>query len=610
MLENALIYLCAAVIAVPVAKRLGLGSVLGYLIAGLLIGPYMLSLVGDQQDVMHFAEFGVVMMLFLIGLELQPSKLWQLRKSILGLGGSQVVLTAVLIGAVLMLLTDYSWQSSTAVALALALSSTAIVLQSLQEKGLLKTQTGQNAFSVLLFQDIAVIPILALLPLLATGAAGQGSDGHGHSLIGDLATHWQVLITLAVIIGIVLGGRFIASPIFRFVADSGIKEIFTALSLLIVVAITVLMTALGLSPALGAFIAGVVLADNEFRLELELDIEPFKGLLLGLFFITVGAGINIPLIADEPGLILTGVVGLIALKALVLAGLAKVFRFSRYQAGIFTVALAQGGEFAFVLLSMSGTLGIIDTNLNNLVIAVVAISMFVSPLLLMAYEHFASQSSQATAPEADVIEQEGDIIIAGYGRFGQLVGRLLTSQGHKLTILDHSPGQIELLRRFGHKVFYGDAAKAELLEAAGANDARLLIIAVDEVDKSMDIVNVAQTHFPHLKLLVRAIDRPHAYKLAQHKVAGQRRETFDAAINLGVQALTALGYDSPAAERAGKLFLDHDEASITALADAWEDQTTYHLAIHQHFEELQRVLEADQQQPKETTVNTTVEKGQ
>lgn len=597
MLSNALIYLCAAVISVPLAKRLGMGSVLGYLLAGTVIGPYVLGLVGDQNRVMHFAEFGVVMMLFLIGLELRPAKLWRLRKPILGLGGSQVLLTAALL-TLACLCMGFSWQTSLAIGLSLALSSTAIVLQTLQEKNLLKSQTGQNAFSVLLFQDIAVIPILALLPLLASQgidlhSTAHDANAHATSLISNLATHWQVLVIVGSISGIILAGHWIANPVFRYVAEAQLKEIFTALSLLIVVSITVLMTAIGLSPALGAFLAGVVLAENEYRHEIELNIEPFKSLLLGLFFITVGAGIDLPLITEKPLLILLCVTGLVVIKAIVLATLAYIFKFTLNQGALFTAALSQGGEFAFVLLGLAGQLGIVDVQINNIAIVVVALSMLISPLLVIIIEKRFSRSDQAAAIPEDVIDNKGEVIIAGYGRFGQVIGRLLAAQGYNLTILDHSPGQIEMLRRFGNKVFYGDAERADLLEAAGAAEAKLLVIAVSDISKSLAIIASVKQHFPNLQILARAVDRQHAYQLIKQDIYDFRRETFDSAIYLGERALEALGHQHEEAKRAGKIFSNYDDESIRLLADIWGDDKRYGAAIRQRLEDLKSVLRED-----------------
>ncbi|MFY0641161.1 MAG: cation:proton antiporter [Bermanella sp.] len=593
MLVSALIYLFAAVVSVPIAKRLGLGSVLGYLIAGVLIGPFVFHLVGDQTHVMHFAEFGVVMMLFLVGLELRPSRLWQMRRPILGLGGLQVILTATMISALVMVASDFVWQVSLAIGLTLALSSTAIVLQSLTERGLLKTQAGANSFSVLLFQDIAVIPILALLPLLAVGEVVNNADVHD-SLISRLPIWIQVVITTATILAIILGGKFLAAPFFRFIAETRMREVFTAFALLIVVAITVLMQAIGLSPALGSFLAGVVLADNEFRHELEVDIEPFKGLLLGLFFITVGASIDFQLLFDQPLLIGLSVVSLILVKVIVLASVAAISSMSRSQGMLFTLALAQGGEFAFVLASSARQFNVFDDALVNMITVVVALSMLISPLLLVAYELYFSRKGQQAQPEQDTnIESTEHVILAGYGRFGQIIGRLLVAQGYNLTILDHSPGQVDLVRRFGTKVYYGDAARRDLLEAAGANDAKLLIIAVDEADKTLDIIHMAQQHFPHLKILARAIDRSHAYAIMRTKIEGLRRETFDSALHLGVDALQILGVAEEDAQQAGKLFAQHDEENMRKLAEVWGDDKQYGIAVQKGLQELQQVLKED-----------------
>lgn len=596
MLFSALIYLAAAVLSVPIAKRLGLGSVLGYLLAGMLIGPYALHLVGDQTDVMHFAEFGVVMMLFLVGLELQPSRLWQMRRPIIGLGGLQVVLTTLLIAA-LMLLSPYSWQSGIAIGLCLALSSTAIVLQSLSERGLLNSQAGNNAFAVLLFQDIAVIPILALLPLLALNGASADAVNVHPTPIDNLPVWAQVGVTALIIAAIILGGKFLSAPIFRIIAETRLRELFTAFSLLIVIAIAVLMQAVGLSPALGTFLAGVVLAESEFRHELEVDIEPFKGLLLGLFFITVGASIDFPLLAAEPLLIGAAVLALFAVKALVLALLARLFTMPFRQGLLFTVALAQGGEFAFVLVSSAKQFQVFDIELGNLITLIVALSMLISPLLIVAYEKLLSRpGQQAKSDEADQFSEHSDVIIAGYGRFGQIVGRLLSAQGFRLTILDHSPSQIDLVRRFGNKVYYGDAARHDLLQAAGAAEAKLLVIAVDEPDKTLEIIHTAQQHFPHLKILARAIDRRHAYQIMRYQIDGIRRETFDSALHVGVQSLKLLGVNENDAERAGELFSEHDHQSLQVLAEIWGDDRSYGVAVKQRLEDLKQVLLNDQQQ--------------
>ncbi|WP_282131784.1 monovalent cation:proton antiporter-2 (CPA2) family protein [Pseudoalteromonas aliena] len=596
MLEIALIYLAAAIVAVPIAKRVGLGSVLGYLIAGILIGPYALGVVGDQTDVMHFAEFGVVMMLFLVGLELQPSRLWTLRHSILGLGGLQVVLSAAAIFAFCYWFFAMHWQTALAIGLMLALSSTAIVLQSLEEKGWLKQEAGQNAFSVLLFQDIAIIPILALLPLLAFAPQSSSKD-ISDSIIASWPVWQQVCVSVAVIAAIIAGGKYVSAPLFRYIAQTHMREIFTIFALFLVVAIALVMQSIGLSPALGTFLAGVVLAESEFRHELEADIEPFKGLLLGLFFITVGASINFELLFNEFSTVIGLVVLLIVVKACILFALAVTFKINSKQQLLFALALAQGGEFAFVLLSVTTTLSILTPEQTSLVTLVVAVSMLIAPLLLMVYEQIQKRSSSAL-PEFDKPEQISTakhVIIAGYGRFGQIMGRLLHAQGYEITVLDHSPSQIELLRRFGNTVFYGDAARQELLEAAGAHTAQMLVIAIDNPDKTIEIIKLAHKNYPQLKIVARAIDRRHAYQLLNLKVDAFNRETVDSAINLAVEALELLGNTKQDAERAGKLFRDHDRAAVLQLAALWGDDASYGVAVRQRMEDLKQVLQQDKQ---------------
>ncbi|PKF60248.1 potassium transporter [Psychromonas sp. psych-6C06] len=597
MLEIAVIYLAAAIISVPIAKRIGLGSVLGYLLAGILIGPYAFALVGDQTDVMHFAEFGVVMMLFLVGLELQPSRLWKLRNAIIGLGGLQVITTSLIFFLIGYYWLQLRWEASLAIALMLALSSTAIVLQTLSEKGWIKQEAGQNAFSVLLFQDIAVIPILALLPLLAFSDNITHSSG-GHNLIEHLPAYGQVLIALFVIVSIVLAGKYISNPLFRIIAETRLRELFTISSLFLVVAIALLMQKIGLSPALGTFLAGVVLAESEFRHELEVDIEPFKGLLLGLFFIAVGASIDFPLLGDKFTLVILLVVTLIAVKALVLYLLALFFKLRGNQKLLFTLALAQGGEFAFVLLSLTSSLQILTPEQNKITTLVVTISMLLAPLMLIIYEKKFNNLSQPKQAfdQIEEIEATKSVIIAGYGRFGQVIGRLLASQGYHLSILDHSPRQIEMLRHFGNKVFYGDAANRDLLAAAGAEEAQLLVIAVSEPDKILEIAYIARKHYPQLQLVARAVDRRHAYELLNAGITSFKREVFDSALNLGIEALTMLGNSQQDSIRAGKLFSDHDNESLHELAKVWGDDQSYGIAIKQRMEDLQQVLKKDREQ--------------
>lgn len=600
MLQTIAIYLAAAVLAVPIANRLGLGSVLGYIFAGALIGPFVLGLVGDQTQVQHFAEFGVVMMLFLVGLELQPSKLWKLKSAVFGLGGLQVLLSTALIFAACKLLFGLSWQAALAIGLMLSLSSTAIVLQTLAEKGWIKQPAGQNSFAVLLFQDIAVIPMLALLPLLGS-AAVAGTDHGSASLIAHLSLYWQTAISVAVILGIILAGKYVSAPLFRYIANSRLREIFTVFGLLLVVAIALLMQAIGLSPALGTFLAGVVLAESEFRHELEADIAPFKGLLLGLFFITVGASINFSLLNQQLLLVLGSVLLLVLIKMLVLHILARLFRMQSSQGLLFTLALAQGGEFAFVLAALSGSLQILTPEQVQLSSLVVTLSMIAAPILLILYQRWqALQTNTTTATSYDEpIEPTQHVIVAGYGRFGQIVGRLLTAQGYHMTVLDHSAEQIELLRRFGNKAYYGDAARLDLLHAAGAADARLLVIAIDAPDKTLEIVELAHKHFPKLRIAARAIDRRHAYQLINLGVEHFKRETFDSAVSLGVDALKLLGNSADSAEKAGTLFREHDNASLKILSDLWGDDASYGVAVRLRTEDLKQVLMQDKQQQAE-----------
>ena len=596
MLLMALIYLGAAIIAVPLAKRLGLGSVLGYLLAGILIGPYALGLVGDQTEVMHFAEFGVVMMLFLVGLELHPARLWRMRHAILGLGGLQVTLTAAVLFALCYWLLPLPWQSALAIGLMLALSSTAIVLQSLEEKGWLRIEAGQNAFSVLLFQDIAVIPMLALLPLLAF-APTSAATAHSN-LIQDLPVLAQVGISTALIAAIILAGKYVSAPLFRFIAETRMREIFTVFALFLVVAIALLMQLVGLSPALGTFLAGVVLAESDFRHELEADIEPFKGLLLGLFFVAVGANIDFALLADNFADVLLMVLILITVKAVILFALAHIFKLASGHKLLFTLALAQGGEFAFVLLTTSSSLQVLTTEQVNLVTLVVAISMLMAPLLLILYERLQRRSNSNNTPAYDKPEHiaaSKNVIIAGYGRFGQVIGRLLSAQGYDITVLDHSPSQIELLRRFGTQVFYGDAGRKELLDAAGAEHAQMLVIAIDDADKTLTIIELAKKHYPHLKLVARARDRRHAYQLIGADIDAFNRETVDSAINLAVESLQLLGNSEPDAQRAGELFRNHDRESLLQLAELWGDDHSYGVAVRQRMDDLKHVLAQDKQ---------------
>lgn len=596
---QAFVYLAAAVIAVPVAKRLGLGSALGYLLAGIIIGPYLLGLVGEAgQDIMHFAEYGVVLMLFLVGLELEPSVLWRMRMPIIGLGGLQVSFTALAIGLIC-LLTGFAWQTALVIGLILSMSSTAIVLQTLEEKGWMKSQAGQSSFSVLLFQDIAVIPMLAVLPFLALPEfSGLAQDSH---TVADSASRpgWlSALLILGVVAGIILAGRFLTRPVFRYIAKTRSHEIFIATALLLVVGISLATSAVGLSPALGTFLAGVVMAESEFRHQLEASIEPFKGLLLGLFFLSVGASIDLGLIVSEPVLIAGLVVGLVVLKFAILLMLGRIFKLQIADNLIFSLALAQGGEFAFLLLSFALQSHSLSVEIANHLIMVVVLSMMLTPLTLIVFEKLVQPRLFKTCSdrEDDEIDQDDNpVIIAGFGRFGQIVGRLLRASGYQATLLDHDAGQIELVGRFGSKVFYGDAAKGELLKAAGADRARLLVVAIDDREKTVRMIQVVKMQFPQLKVLARAYDRIHAYELIAAGADFIARETYGSAVAMGEEALKLLGHDAQRAKRMAEMFDKYDTEGMYKLYEFWGDDQEYGLQIRQNIENLERVLQADEE---------------
>ncbi|MEM7391047.1 MAG: monovalent cation:proton antiporter-2 (CPA2) family protein [Verrucomicrobiota bacterium] len=615
---QAFIYLLAAVVSVPVAKRLGLGSVLGYLLAGVLIGPFVLGWVGDDvEDVMHFAEFGVVMMLFLIGPELQPAVLWRMRGPILGLGGLQVGITAAII-LVIVLAFGQTWQIALSLGLILALSSTAIVLQTLNEKGLMKSPGGQKIFSILLFQDIAVIPILAILPLLAMPvehgaeidkpaemtaeatmepAAHPNSDDHHHHGEKPHRPGWQqALMVLGAVLLIILAGRFLMRHIFRFIAGSGLREVFTAAALLIVIGIAVVMQNVGLSPALGTFLAGVVLANNEYRHELESNIEPFKGLLLGLFFISVGASIDFHLLAGAPGTIIGLTLMLIAAKMAVLFVLGSVFRAPLSERFMLTFSLAQGGEFAFVLFSFAAQNNVLPAAITSPLILAVTLSMLATPLMMIVNERLIQprfMKGKVEQEPDEIDEHEHPVIIAGFGRFGQVVDRLLQSNGFHTVLLDLDPDHLAMVRQFGHKVFYGNASRLDLLEAAGAGHAKLLVVAIDDREQSLVMVETARKHFKNLRILARAWDRVHAYELMKRGVDVFHRETFDAALECGVGALRELGFGAHQAHRAARIFKKYDEDTLRKTFDLWEDRKSYVNASKKRVAELQRVLQDD-----------------
>jgi monovalent cation:proton antiporter-2 (CPA2) family protein len=586
------VYLGAAVIAAPIAARLGLGSVLGYLIAGIIIGPAVLGLVGQQQqEVMHFAEFGVIVMLFLVGLELQPSKLWSLRKPILGLGGLQVVITAAAVGAVAWALTG-DWRASLCAGLILAMSSTAIVVQSLNERGQMQTSAGQSTFSVLLFQDIAVIPMLALLPLIAVREA---EAGHSTTILDGLPIWVQTLLILGAVASIIIAGRYLMRPVFRYVAQSGIREIFVAFAIFIVVGITLLMQLVGLSAALGTFLAGVVLAESEYRHELEMDLDPFKGLLLAVFFMAVGGSIDFGLLLADPVYILAMVLGFVVIKLAVIYGVARVQGLNAADSASFAFNLAQGGEFAFVLVSFCLGLALISAAQSQLLVAIVAISMALAPLLMMLNERVIQPrfAMGDGGRKPDAIEERTRVIIAGYGRFGMMVGRMLNAKGFETVVMDHDAEQIDALRQFGWRIYYGDASREDLLEAAGAAEAEILVIAIDDRDKVLEMAETVRKHFPHLKIFARSFDRVHAYDLLNAGVSQVYREVLASSVDMGEDVLVALGMHPFEAHRTARTFKSHDEKLMRETAKHRGDMETVIDMTRRGRAELTRILAGD-----------------
>ena len=594
-LVQIMIFLASAVLFVPIAKKLGLGSVLGYLIAGIAIGPAVLGFVKEGEDILHFAEFGVVMMLFLIGLELEPELLWKLRKIILGLGGLQVIITSLTIAGIAMGL-GLDLKPSLAIGMILSLSSTAMVMQTLTEKGLMKSVSGQSAFAVLLFQDIAVIPMLAIFPLLSPKNNSAHPTGEHHTWVTDMPAWLHTLVVLGTITLIIVAGRYLVRRLLRIVAATRMREVFTATALLLIVGIAVLMMQVGLSPALGTFMAGVVLASSEYKHELESDLEPFKGLLLGLFFIAVGASIDFNLIVSQPGTVFGLVLGLIVVKGIILFILGRFFKIGKDQNFIFSFALSQVGEFAFVLFSFSLGEGIFDQQAVQLMIAVVAISMALTPLLMMINERlilpYAGGTLVKEEKPSDDIDEKNAVIVAGFGHFGNTVGRFLRANNIKATFLDIDSDRVEVLRRMGFKVFFGDASRYDILQAAGAARAKMIIIAIDSAEKRLEMIDTVKKHFPNLHMFVRATNRYDAYDLMNAGVLHVYRETVDTAVRVGVDVLTLLGKRAYTANRLARTFLKHDEANLKKLASI-RDPDEYILAAKNYIEELELIVQAD-----------------
>jgi glutathione-regulated potassium-efflux system protein KefB len=583
-LQNSVTFLVAAAAAVPLAQRLGLGSVLGYLLAGVAIGPWGLGLIKDVESILHFSEFGVVLLLFLIGLELNPKKLWQMRRPIIGLGGAQVLVTSVLLAGIVSLL-GFNWNASIAIAMGLALSSTAIALRVIEEQGLAGSETGQSGFAVLLFQDIAVIPMLALLPVLA----------------GNVAGDWlSALTTIAGVGALLVAGHFLLRPLFRYAISTGTREMFTVTALLVVVGIAFVMNYMGLSMALGTFLAGVLLADSEFRHELEITIEPFKGLLLGLFFMSVGMAVNLGLLTLYPVQILAAVIALVLIKGLVLYVLARIFGTRPKARSKMAAILSQGGEFAFVIYTAAQSQGLLDAETVSMLLVIVSLSMVTTPLLLIAQDRwYARTINEPEFNEAQsVIDKKPRVIVAGFGRFGQIVGRLMYANKVKITILESDASQIQLLRKFGYKVYYGEATNLDLLRSAGVETAEAILLCTDSPDEILAIVALCKQHFPHLKVMARARSRVEAYQLINHGVDNFSRETFLGALDLGRQALIELGMHPYQAARAEAHFKRLDNRMLEELLPLHTDEKNLALRSKEARKELEEIFDREMEKDK------------
>ena len=580
-MRDALIYLGAAVICVPLASRLKLGSVLGYLIAGCLIGPHLLGLVSDVEHILHFAELGVVLMLFVIGLELDPKRLWELRSAVFGGGALQLAgATALLTPAGMAI--GLPWQSALVAALAMSLSSTAIAMQTLDERNLTRAQLGRAAFGVLLFQDLAAIPIIGIVPMIAPSGSSEPMKIEG------------VLKAVAAILLVIGVGRYLTRPALQIAARTGLREVFTAFALLLVLGIAEVMALAGPSMPFGAFLAGVLLAGSEYRRALETDIEPFKGLLMGLFFIGVGMSIDFGLLTERPLEILGLLVGFQVLKLAALYAIAPRLEVARSQRFTFASILAQGGEFAFVVFGVARDSRLLPPGYDGMLTLAVALSMALTPFLVILADRLASRGGESR--EDDEVENEGaSVIIAGFGRFGQIVGRLLFANGVRATVLDHDPDQIEFLRRFGFRVFYGDATRLDLLHAAGAHEATLLINAIDDMDESLELTDLVRENFPNLRMLARARNVTHYFELRARGVELIERETFHSALVMGRHALEALGTRPFEARERTERFKRHNVRSVEALAPYYHDEAKRLSMSKAAREELDRQFQRDRE---------------
>lgn len=600
--QQAFIYLAAALVAVILGKRLGLGAVLGYLLVGAAIGPWGFHLIGSEgEQITHFAEFGVVVMLFLIGLELRPAMLWSMRHKLFGLGSLQVGLCSLAIMGLALAL-GLPLKAALAVGLILAMSSTAIVLQTLNEKGLLRTEAGQNSFAVLLFQDIAIIPIIAFLPLLGNGSEAAGAHGESNAWMAHLPAWARALATLGAVALIIAVARLGMRQVFQAIARTRQREAFTGAALLLVIGVALLMTRVGLSPALGAFVAGVVLANSEYRHELESDLEPFKGLLLGLFFLGVGAAIDFGYIRDHLLLVVGGAISLLLVKGVILFGISMRSEKRCQSSLLFAASLAAGGEFAFVLITLALSAGVFGEETGRAAVAIVALSMATTPLLILGAQRATTCKPDFVKAdrETDAADEGNPVIICGFGRFGHAVGRLLRSRGFGCTVLDHDTDQVELLRTLGVPIFYGDASRPELLTIAGAERARILVIALKDADTTLKIVENARRHHPHLKIFVRAYSRVEAYDYLDAGEDFVYRDTLDSSLRLGSDVLRILGESDEAAERAARIYRERDELMVREMARQRHDSHQFMSAAkeaHRSLDELMRRDREESQQP-------------
>jgi glutathione-regulated potassium-efflux system ancillary protein KefC len=579
---EALVFLAAAVVCVPLAARLKLGSVLGYLLAGMAIGPWGLALVGDVAETLHLAELGVVLMLFVIGLELDPRRLASMRREVFGGGSLQLTACGVALAGALLAL-GLPWQAALVTGLALGLSSTAIAVQAMTERNELATPTGRTAFAILLFQDIAASPLIALVPLRAAGPVASGMQG------------WErFALAFAAVAGVIVIGRYLTRPLMRLVAKTGVRELFTAFALLLVIGIAQLMTAAGMSMALGAFLAGVLLAGSEYRHALETDIEPFKGLLLGLFFIAVGMTVDFGLLGSKTGQVLLLVAGFLAIKVAALWLVGRALGVTARQRMLFAFLLSQGGEFAFVVFASARAAGVLPRDWEALLTIAVALSMAATPVLLLAHDRWLCRKAEHERPP-DAIDERAPVIIAGFGRFGQIVGRMLFANGIRAVVLDHDPDQIDMLRRFGYRVFYGDATRLDLLRAAGADRATLLVNAIDDVQASLALTDRVRADFPNLRIVARARNVSHYFELRLRGVEVIERETFESALRLGRSALEALGVERFRAREMADKFRRHNLSTLEASLPHYQDETRLLNAVKAGREELEELFAKDRE---------------